>query len=140
MEDLKKRIRESFRMEMIGAGLYRALATQYRNRPELKETFTEFAGQEEMHGRMFRELYRKNFGKRIGNGKFWMFTGRSAAYIMGPLPLEKKLKKLSSAESDAVKKIEETLAGECDTGLRKIIERILPDEIAHAALYGKIFS
>ncbi|NCB47769.1 hypothetical protein EOM81_12235 [bacterium] len=139
MEDLKKRIKGSFRMEMIGTGMYRSLASQYSGKAELSGRFLEFADQEEMHGRMFRELYKKNFGKEIGSGRLWLLTGKTAAFIMRPLPLEKKMKKLSTAESDAVKRIEEALAGECEPGLRKIISRILPDEKAHAALYGEIF-
>lgn len=139
MEDLKKRIKESFRMEMIGTGMYRTLASQYREREYLSGRFTEFAGHEEMHGRMFRELYRKNFNEEVGNGKFWQFAGKTAAFIMRPLPLEKKLKKLNTAESDAVIRIEEALAGQCEPGFRKIISRILPDEKTHAALYGEIF-
>ncbi|HOP29776.1 MAG TPA: ferritin family protein [Spirochaetota bacterium] len=139
MEDLKKRIRESFRMEMIGTGMYRALAAQYSGKAELSRRFMEFADQEEMHGRMFRELYRKNFGEEIGSGRLWLYTGKTAAFVIRPLSLEKKMKKLSIAESDAVKRIEEALAGECEPGFRKIISRILPDEKAHAALYGEIF-
>lgn len=140
MESLKKQIKNSYKMEMIGTGIYRSLASQYRENENLKKRFIEFADQEEKHGRMFREYYKKTFGKKLKSGSLWLFTGRTAAFAMHFIPLEKKLKKIGAAETAAVKRIEEALASGEESGFHKIIKRILPDEKAHASLYGELFS
>jgi len=139
MNNLEKKVKESFRMEMIGTGMYRALASQYREKPDLSSRFREYADQEEMHGRLFREFYRKNFKGEIGNGKFWLFAGRAAAFFMRALTLEAKLKRISAIESGAVRQIEEALSPGEDSGIFKIMRRILPDEKAHAALYRELY-
>lgn len=140
MDYLKKQIRDSFKMEMIGTGIYRSLASQYREDENLRKRFIEFADQEENHGRMFKEYYKKTYGEKLRSGAFWLFTGKAAALAMRLIPLEKKLKKISAAERAAVKRIEEALASGEESGFHKIIKRILPDEKAHAALYNELFS
>lgn len=141
MNELKGLITKSYRMEMIGTGVYRSLAAQYnKSRPKLSAKFSSYADQEFRHGRMFDQSHRKAFGKNIGGGAFWRFMGRVAAFMMRALPLRAKMKKLSRGESQAVADIEKALAaGNCN-GLEKILQAILPDEKAHAALYGEWFS
>ncbi len=43
MNNLKQTVKKSFRMEMIGTGMYRALASQYKTRPDLQSRLREFA-------------------------------------------------------------------------------------------------
>ena len=139
MKESKKQVKESYRMERIGTGMYRALATQYRKRPELSKRFEEFSDQENMHGRLFQEFYRKNFGKKLRGEKLWYVSGVLAAIFMKPLPLTAKLKKIGAVESQAVTTIEHALASGEDTGFHKILKRILPDEKPHAGLYAEVF-
>ncbi len=140
MDNVKKEITRSFRMEMLGTGMYRALANQYRKNSDLSLRFLEFAEQEAMHGRLFRELYRKNYGGAIGGGKLWLAAGRIAALSMRFLPLRAKLKRIGAVEAMAVRQIEDALADGGDSGFHRVIRRILPDEKAHAALYGELYS
>ena len=140
MNELKKQVKESFRMEMIGTGIYHALSRQYKKSPEISNSLKEFSQQEEMHGKLFKQYYKKTFGKSIKGESFWQFAGRAAAIVMRPLSLETKLKKIGAAESQAVFRIEKALAGGEDTGYHKIIRRILPDEKAHAALHGQLYT
>lgn len=141
MNEIKGLITKSYRMEMIGTGVYRSLAAQYsKRRPKLSAKFRAYADQEFRHGRMFEQCHRNAFGKEIGGGAFWRLMGRAAAQMMRALPLKAKLKKLSRVESQAVADIEKALAsGDCN-GLEKVLRAILPDEKAHAALYGEWFS
>ena len=138
MKDLKKRIQRSFRMEMIGTGLYSALAKQYgRQNPDLGERLQAFSDDERMHGRLFKKCCQNLFGKAPGGEQLWHFVGKMAAWAMRPLPLDAKLKKLSIAEKQAVKKIEQALASGEDTGFHKAIRAILSDEKTHAGFYDE---
>jgi rubrerythrin len=139
MQDLKKEIEKSFRMEMLGTGMYRALAKQYSGRPDLSQKFQKFADDEAMHGRLFQEIYRKNYGKPLGGQGLWLMAGRIAALSMRALPLKAKLKRIGAVEAQAVRQIEEALAGDDGSGFFKVIRRILPDEKDHAALYKELF-
>ncbi len=140
MNDMSYRITRSFRMEMMGTGLYRSLSAQYRkSEPELSRRFSEFARQEHMHGRLFEKLAQKTFGKPLRGDKFWLFMGRLTAFLMRPLSLKSKMKKLSAIESQAVADIEKVLSGSVDDGLRTVMKTILPDEKVHAGLYRQIF-
>ncbi len=126
-------------MEMIGAALYSGFAKQYRSDEKLREKFLRFSEQEAMHGRLFSQFYRNRYGKGIRGKFFWTGIGRSAAFVMRPFSLQKKLKKVSAAEQEAVKSIEEILACGEENGFLKIMKIILPDEREHAALYGELF-
>jgi len=142
MDALKKAIAKSFRMEMIGTGVYRSLAAQYRqSQPKLSGKFTAYAGQEYRHGRLFDRCHQKAFGKSIGGGLFWRFMGSGMALMMRVLPLKAKMKKLSHVEAQAVADIEKALTGGegADSGLVQVLRTILPDEKAHAALYRQWF-
>ena len=140
MDDRKLQITKSFRMEMMGTGLYRSLSAQYRKRePKLSERFWEFAGHEYMHGRFFSKHFQKTYGKELSGERFWIFLGKVTAFMMRPMPLKVKLRKLSTIESQAVARIEQVLKGEGDDGLHKIMKAILPDEKAHASLYREWF-
>ncbi|MDA8140369.1 MAG: hypothetical protein M0036_17115 [Desulfobacteraceae bacterium] len=140
MNEMKGLIAKSFRMEMIGTGVYRSLAAQYsKSRPKLSAKFRAYADQEFRHGRMFDQCHRNAFGQNIGGGAFWRFIGRVAAFMMRALPLKAKMKKLSRVEFQAVADIEKALAGGDRNGLEKVLRAILPDEKAHAALYGEWF-
>ncbi len=136
----KQQIMKSFRMEMLGAGLYRGLSCQYRkSEPRLSERFSAFAGHEYMHGRMFGKHFRTTYGRSLRGEKFWIFMGRVMAFMAGPMELRKKMKRLSTIESQAVADIEKSLAGSVDDGMHRILNTILPDEKAHAALYREVF-
>ncbi|MCU0577249.1 MAG: hypothetical protein MUD15_10550 [Desulfobacterota bacterium] len=140
MNNGKQRIMKSFRMEMVGAGLYRSLSSQYRNsEPKLSERFSAFAGHEYRHGRMFEKHFLKTYGETLRGGRFWMFLGRVMAFLARPLSLRKKMKRLSIIESQAVADIETSLNGSGDTGMNRILSIILPDEKAHAGLYHEVF-
>ena len=139
MKELQKLIRESYRMERIGTGIYRALAAQYQKRPELSQRFEEFSDQENMHGMLFQEYHRKTFGKAMKGERLWYLAGVAGAVSMRLLPLSVKLRIIGNAEIQAVAKIETALATGEESGFHKIIKRILPDEKAHAGLYAEIF-
>jgi hypothetical protein len=140
MHEAKGLIAKSFRMEMIGTGVYRSLAAQYRrSRPSLSAKFAAYAEQEFRHGRMFDQCHRKAFGKSLGGGAIWRGLGRGAALAMRALPLKAKMKKLSRVEAQAVADIEKVLAGGHANGLEKVLRAILPDEKAHAGLYAEWF-
>ncbi|HOO70681.1 MAG TPA: ferritin-like domain-containing protein [Spirochaetota bacterium] len=139
MKKLKKLIRESYRMERIGTGIYRALAGQYQKRPELSQRFEVFSDQEAMHGRLFQVYYRKNFGRLMRGEQFWYLVGVAGAVSMRLLPLSLKLRIITREESRAVAKIEEALSTGEETSFHKILRRILPDEKTHAALYMELF-
>lgn len=141
MNDFKLQIAKSFRMEMIGTGCYRSLSAQYmKHEPKLGEKFWEFAGHEYMHGRLFGKYFQNTYGKDIRGEKFWLFMGKFMAFMMRPLSLKAKMKKLSAIESQAVERIEKALTVSGDNGLQKIMKTILPDEMAHARLYKDWFS
>lgn len=141
IDKLKKELKESYRMEMLGAGIYKGLSNQYSKRDaDLSRKFLKFSRQEAMHGRLFKEYFSEQSFGQLRSGFFWRFIGRLAATLMRPLPLSKKLKKIQVAEQHAVYSIEKKLIEDLDQGYRKIIELILPHEEAHAALYGELFS
>lgn len=138
MKDLKRQIQRSFRMEMIGTGLYSALAKQYgRQNPNLGERLQAFSDDERMHGRLFKKCSRNLFGNEPGGESLWRFVGKMAAWSMRPLSLQAKLKKLSIAEKQAVKQIEQALATGSNTSFHKTIQVILRDEKTHAAFYAE---
>lgn len=138
MKDLKKEIQRSFRLEMIGTGLYSALAKQYgRQNPNLGERLQTFSDDERMHGRLFQKCSQNLYGNAPGGEQLWHFVGKMAAWAMRPLPLEAKLKKLNIAEKHAVEQIEQALATGEDTSFHKAIQVILRDEKAHAAFYDE---
>lgn len=140
-DNLKKTIKGSFRMEMIGTGLYRGLAKQYQKKDhDLSRRFSKFSNQEAMHGRLFKNYANDKFGQRFISGFFWQAMGRLAAFFMRPMPLNKKLKKIHAAEEDAVTRIEKVLTEDLDSEYRKIMKTILPHEIAHAALYSEVYT
>lgn len=63
MEALKNQIQKSFRMEMIGTGLYDALAKQYgRKDQKLGKRLQTFSNDERMHGRLFQKRSQNLFG------------------------------------------------------------------------------
>lgn len=140
MQENIKIIKASFRMEMMGAGLYQRLAKQCSRRDSaLSRRLRHFSEQEAMHGRLFKEYAWNQFGQRLRTGFFWRMAGRLIAVLMRPVPLERKLKKLHVIEQAAVEHIEEVLAGDGQSGYRQIIQTILPHEKAHAALYAQVF-
>ncbi len=141
MNDMRLKVAKSFRMEMVGTGLYRALSSQYRKtEPGLSERFHTFAGHEYMHGKLFGKYFQKTYGKTLQGEGFWIFMGRVAAFMMRAMPLKKKMKKLSIIEAQAVADIEKVLAVSGDDRLNKIMKTILPDEKAHAGLYREVFN
>lgn len=141
MEISKKQVKASFRTEMLAAGLYSALARQYgKKNSGLYQRLKEASDQEYMHGRMFNQFYKNRFNKNAGNEKIWQAAGRFAAFMMRPVSLENKLRSLSKKESAAVARIEERLKCGDDPSFLKILNRILPDEKSHAAIYGEIFA
>ena len=141
MEDLKLQVKSSFRTEMFAAGLYSSLARQYgKNNSVLYQKLKEASEQEYMHGRMFNQFYKTRFNENAGSEKVWLAAGKFAALIIRPLPLKKKLKSLGKKESEAVTRIEERLKRDGEPSYLKILNRILPDEKSHAAIYGEIFA
>lgn len=140
MDELKCRIIRSYRMEMMGTGLYRSFAAQHgRRNAELGRRFLKFSDDEYMHGKLFSKFFLKTYGRMIRGEGFWIFMGRVAAAMMRMSSLEKKMKKLSRIESGAVKQIQREIPVCENPGLRRILTTILPDEMAHAALYQECF-
>ncbi len=140
MNKLKISVKNSFRTEMIAAGLYAVLAHQYgKKNPEIGKRFSKASEEEHMHGKLFRQYFRNKFNEDAGNEKIWISAGKIAGVVMMLIPLKKKLKNLSIKESDAVKKIEYLISGNSDASFIKILKRILPDEVSHAAIYGEVF-
>lgn len=140
MAVVKEAVKRAFRMEMVGAGLYRSLASQYSAKePELAACFSRFSQDEYKHGRLFAKLFQKSTGKKLKGRLFWMMGGRMLAFFMRPLSLQSKMKKLRHIETGAVRRIEQDLPLCEDPGLARILKTILPDEKAHAALYGNHF-
>ncbi len=135
----QRKIRESFRMECVGAGMYTRLARQYRRHGPISEKFARFSGQEAMHGRLLSEYHRRNYGRALGGGRLWRAVGAILAIVMGPVPLKKKMKRISAIERRAVEDIRAILSGDGDEGFASIVKQILPDEVEHASLYVEIF-
>jgi rubrerythrin len=141
MGDLKLQVRSSFRTEMFAAGLYAVLANQCsRKNALLSERLREVSEQEAMHGRLFRQYYRNSYNEEPGSEKLWTAIGKFAGGMTKFVSLEKKLKSLSEKESAAVQKIEAKLKCDDDPSYLKILKRILPDEVSHAAVYGEVFT
>ena len=141
MKELKKHIQQSFRMEMIGTGLYGALAKQYgKQDPKLQEKLQTFSDDERMHGKLFKKCSHNLFSESPGSEIFWLFVGKAAALAMRPLPLKAKLKKLSIAEKQAVERIEAALANGADSPFHKVIRVILRDEKTHAGFYDEWYT
>ncbi len=92
-----------------------------------------------MHGRLFRQYCINSYNEEPGNEKVWISAGKIAGRMMTFMPLKKKLKSLSDKESAAVERIESILKCGDDTSFNKILKRILPDEVSHAAVYGENF-
>ncbi len=140
MDELQVQVKKSFRTEMLAAGLYGGLAKQHEKKnPLLHERLREASRQELMHGRMFRKYYRSSFGANPGSEKLWVAAGRIIAMLMVLVPLKKKLGSLSVKESEAVSMIEAKLGTDCEPSYRKILSRILPDEVSHASIYSEVF-
>lgn len=140
MEDFKKNLKHSFKMEMIGTGIYKGLSKQFKTKnPDLSEKFMEFSKQEEMHGKLFKKCFKDLYGKNFKSGFFWKTIGRLAAFMMRPIPLRKKMKKLQIAEQDAVYKIEKLLNEDLEPKIKKVLKVIYPHEILHASLYNEVF-
>lgn len=135
----QRQVKGSFRMELIGAGMYERLASQYRKNRPISEKFIRFSRQEAMHSRLFNEYHRQNYGRSLGGERLWRLLGQIAALAMGPLPLQRKLRKISVIEEQAVHRIREVLSKGEEKGLYKIVRRILPDEMEHAALCEEVF-
>ncbi len=77
MKKIKDQIQRSFRMEMIGTGLYSALATQYgRQDPRLRERLQAFSDDERMHGRLFKKCSQENVWRIFRQGRFLDFCGK----------------------------------------------------------------
>lgn len=141
MDEMKDAIIRSYRMEMMGTGIYRGFAAQYQKKnAELGDRFLKFSRDEYMHGKLFAKLFLKEYGKMIRGEGFWIFMGRMAAVMMRVFSLKKKMKKLSVIESQAVRRIEKELPGCENPGLQRIMKTILPDEITHANLYREWFA
>ncbi len=136
----RKKVKESFRMECIGAGMYKSLAKQYDKDEALSGTLLEFSNQEAMHGRLFNAYYRKNFRKDAGWRYFWFFIGMILAQAMRFLSNEKKFQKIAFVETQAVKNINKMLMSGEESDILKILKRILPDEMKHARLYSEVFN
>lgn len=127
-------------MEMIGAGLYKGLAKQYKTRNNnLSQKFIKFSNQEAMHGHLFERYSKEKFNKKFISGFFWKWLGQFMALIMRFVPLNKKLMKLQAAEQNAVVRIEKTLTENIDAEYHKILIKILPHEKDHAGLYSEVF-
>lgn len=142
MNFTKQKTRLFFYAEMTGAGMYRAMAEQYSRKPELSSRFRLFGDQEAMHGRLFREHYRKISGKTLAGENLCMLNGKIYAYMTGLIPLRAKLKMMSLTEAIAAANIEMNLEkpdGSDGSGFYKIMKRIFPDEKAHAGLYDEIY-
>ena len=140
MDELKGRVIRSYRMEMIGTGLYRSFAAQHGPRDaELGKRFLKFSEDEYMHGKLFSKFFLKTYGRMLRGEGFWIFMGRMAAAMMRMSSLEKKMKKLSRIESGAVKQIQRELPVCENPGLQRILKTILPDEMDHADLYQEWF-
>ncbi|PKL16582.1 MAG: hypothetical protein CVV49_15460 [Spirochaetae bacterium HGW-Spirochaetae-5] len=141
MGDLKLQVKSSFRTEMFAAGLYSALADQCRREnPELGARLKKISGEEQMHGKLFRQYYFNAYKDEPGSEKLWIIIGKSAGRLIRFIPLRKKLKSLSDKEAAAVLKIEAKLKCDDDPSYQKILKRILPDEVSHAAMFGEIFN
>lgn len=141
MGDLKLQVRSSFRTEMFASGLYAVLADQCsRKYPLLSERLREVSEQEAMHGRLFRQYFRNSYHEEPGSERLWISIGRFAGGLMKFVSLQKKLKSLCEKESEAVQKIESKLKCDDDPSYLKILNRILPDEVSHAAVYGEVFA
>lgn len=141
MRKIKDHIQRSFRMEMIGAGLYDALAKQYGGQDsKLRERLHSFSNDERMHGKLFKKCSQKMYDESPGGEGFWLFVGKTIALAMRPLPLKSKLKKVSLAEQEAVERIEKILAQGNISQFHRVIRAILQDEKIHAGFYNERYS
>lgn len=139
MEDhLKKRIRTLCRLEYLGAGFYAYLAGAYKKDRELSKILKTFSAHEADHGTMFSSYYAEICGQPPKAGP-WQMAGKIMAFCQCIVPLKWKLKMLERVESQGVKGIEQAVASGEQGKLVAMLEKILPQEKAHAGLYKRLY-
>ncbi|MBK1813040.1 hypothetical protein JHL18_20660 [Clostridium sp. YIM B02505] len=141
MDKFQAEIRSSFRTEMFAFGLYTVLGNQYKSfKPNFGEHLKEAGKQEHMHGRIFRQFYKKQYNIDLKEEKLCIAFGKLMGYALTPMPLSKKLKMISDNEANVVVKIEKQITDGVDNkDYLKVLKRILPDEIAHSKIYDDAF-
>lgn len=135
---IKSKVRWSCRLEYVGSGYYSKLSDSYKHKSELSDIFRTFAMHELKHGAMFGGYYRKEFGEKL-NQNAWITLGKVVAFFQSMLPLKWKLKMLHRLETSAVRDIKSVLCLKERNRYLEILEKILPDEIAHAGLYRELY-
>lgn len=140
MSFMRTRVRILFYAEMSGAGMYHAMADQYMDQSRTSRLLRKAGDHEARHGRLFRELYRAQYGHTLAGEGLWRLQGRVAAAALRIVPLKAKIRILSRIEALAVANLEKTLAGGDETPLNTLLREILPEEEFHAALYQKIYA
>ncbi|GKU27211.1 hypothetical protein CFOLD11_40380 [Clostridium folliculivorans] len=140
MDKFQAEVRSNFRTEMFAFGLYTVLGNQYKNfKPNFGEHLKEAGKQEHMHGRIFRQFYKKQYNIELKEEKLCIAFGKLVGYALTPIPLSKKLKMISDNEASVAVKIEKQIADGVHKDYLKVLERILPDEIAHSKIYSEAF-
>ncbi len=138
MDKLKFQIKLSYRVELFGAGFYRGLSRQYKNKyPGLTKMLDQAGNQEYGHSLLFGKCYDELYNKKLGGGKFWMGFGFLQSYLIFALPVSRKLKMARATELLAVKQFEREIAGGANNKYMDIVKKIIQDEKNHADIYMK---
>jgi rubrerythrin len=138
----EKLCRRYYRMEFIGYGLYNRIASQVeKSKPQMAERLRKVARDEEKHGFMFGKFYQKQFGKNYSKA-IWGFVGDVLARLIYPMSTEKKVKKFSDKEKEAVQNLDHAFAGGEWVGdpFLKCLKAIYADELDHSKVYEEFYS
>ena len=140
MSKIKTQLLIAYIGENIAGGFYLKLAEINAQEPKLVERFKVTAGDEIRHGEYFNLAHEEVFGSRLKYRKQLLWFGRVLGFIGKVISREKLLRVIVKGEHTAVVALEKELASQKESGspsnpYLEVVERILPDERAHAEPY-----
>jgi len=137
---LNKKLRFAFIAENIAGGFYLEIAKSFRTQPEIAERLKKTAGDEIRHGGYFNRCFEEQFGKPIRFTKQLIQAGHLLGKVNNLIPdrwvpHQTRLNMLTKGEAAAVRALEKELAEYASNPYLEVVQRILPDERAHADRY-----
>lgn len=126
--------------ENIAGGYYHQLSLQYADHPALSRRLRKTAGDEVRHGGYFSRCHEENYGRALGLRDPLMTVGRAVARLdrlvpRAVLPLQARFNLIARGEAAAVMLLEKDLRESAPNAYLAVVQRILPDEHAHAKPY-----
>lgn len=126
--------------ENIAGGYYHQLSLHYADHPALSRRLRKTAGDEIRHGGYFSRCHEESYGRALGLRDPLMRAGRALARLdrlipRALLPLQVRFNLIARGEAAAVKMLERDLRESAPSAYLAVVQRILPDEHAHAEPY-----